>query len=1324
MLMPLKRITTLLFIIVLMSAALSHGHEMELLVLEEGTESYSLRNNLSWIENTNNISIDDLVNRFDQYHFQAIHKSGPYLKLGNTDFWLTFRARNDTHLDEWILDQRFADTHYLDLYVVNSANKIIYQSKSGNLRPFSSRDIPHRRILFDIEMPQGEDLQFFLHYKSEATIHINMRLWHKSEFIVSDHRESIVYGILYGIILLFAIVNLLLLLVFKRPEYRSSLLFILLFGSCLSFYDGTAQTYFSDKIIAYSRLGLPITFGLAIATLVDYWSKTLIRNHNAKVHKISRILIYSWILLSCLSLFIPYRTTVVMMTWVFLVTTPYMIILSLARWRSSGKQAKLLIASLPSLYIGILVGHLSQTNKFPDFQIFEYSIQIGTTFFIILVALSSVMHLKWVHETKETQSITLSKTKERLRAFLDQTQNLIALLNTQGEILEANKAELKFEGANLESILGKPLWEATRLSVVAENKIKLKNSIEKAAQGESSRFEIEPIEGIDLQLDISVWPYYDENHQISMVVVEGRDITDAVKSRQAINDIAIGVSEKIGDKFFKQLSSQLAKAINVEHVFVGLIENLYSENIHVLAHSHNDTLESNIELPFYNSPFKHILKKQAHLESNGISKKFPNYPFFTQYTLESYLGIPLVDSRNNLIGIIAVFDREPLADIERINRILQIFIARAEAEIQRKLADIELEKAQRRLQLHTQNTPLAVIELDIELKITGWNSSASLTFGYTKEEAIGKQAVDLLTNTVGTDYDEAWISMMSNRNGHYSRIDNVNKHGEKVVCDWYNTLLIDDDGEMFGVASFVVNVSAEQKAVHALELKEKEHNEILDFMVDAVITITEKGEILTFNKAAERLFEYSANEVIGKNVSMLMPVEYSEKHDSYLENHVKTGEKKIIGAGREVVAKKQDGTTFPIRLSVAHLPNENNQMRFIGTCQDLSEQKHREEQLRRSQKMDALGKLTGGVAHDFNNLLGVIMGYADLLENMLDDQPKLSKYSNEIHRACERGANLTKKLLGFSRQQLPTATVSNINTLLENGKQMLARGLTARVNIHYQLTDDPFSVFLDQSDFEDAILNLSINAMHAMEDGGDLYITTENRLLQDQFAEGLGLKPGDYLILTVRDTGKGMDDTTQSRIFDPFFTTKGDGGSGLGLSQVYGFVKRSHGAIDVVSTLGEGSTFTLYFPRHSSSTPRHTPTKPAEQNLLAGSETILFVDDEESLLTIVDEAFTRNGYTVHTADSANAALNILNTKNVSLMVSDVIMPGIDGYELANRVKQNHPDTKIILASGYTENRHLTKENANQQFPFVQKPYRPRALLKQIRATLDAKQEST
>lgn len=514
--------------------------------------------------------------------------------------------------------------------------------------------------------------------------------------------------------------------------------------------------------------------------------------------------------------------------------------------------------------------------------------------------------------------------------------------------------------------------------------------------------------------------------------------------------------------------------------------------------------------------------------------------------------------------------------------------------------------------------------------------------------------------------------------------------------------------------------SERDEANQSLKENEELLRVMLHSMVIAVITIDENGTIRTFNHAAEKIFGYSESDVIGANGIMLLPVKQQIRLQSEVNYYHKTGLLGVLANGVELHGINSHAEEFPVYLSVAEMINpKTERANFIISCEDITNKKLLDEQIRRTQKMDALGNLTGGVAHDYNNMLGVILGYAELLAMKSNLPAPLLKYVTEISNAGERAKKLTGKLLAFTKQTSMESVAVNINDLINNIENLIKRTLTLKIKLNFEFQNDLWNVWIDSSDLEDAIVNLSINALHAMEKGGDLTFSTKNIHLSDIEAKAIQLDAGEYVLLRVSDSGIGMNESTRVRIFEPFFSTKKDKGTGLGLSQVYGFVKRAKGEIKVYSEVGKGAHFDLYLPRYQSDiTAVQVEKESDESNDYSGNESILVVDDEEGLRNLAKELLGSYGYQIKCAESAEQALELLDKHAFDLMLSDVVMAGMDGFELASLVRTNYPKVKIQLASGFSDHWKHPETVQDLKNELLQKPYRKNELLERVRLLLD------
>ncbi|MCC7305566.1 MAG: PAS domain S-box protein [Alphaproteobacteria bacterium] len=362
---------------------------------------------------------------------------------------------------------------------------------------------------------------------------------------------------------------------------------------------------------------------------------------------------------------------------------------------------------------------------------------------------------------------------------------------------------------------------------------------------------------------------------------------------------------------------------------------------------------------------------------------------------------------------------------------------------------------------------------------------------------------------------------------------------------------------------------------------------ILDNIVDGLITTNDRGIVQSYNKACGRMFGYEAPEVIGQNIKMLMPSPYAENHNQYLQNYRDTGRRKIIGIGRQVEAKRKDGTIFPIDLSVAEV-KIGDQRLFSGIIRDLTERRQQEDQFRHIQKMEAVGQLTSGVAHDFNNLLTVVLGNTRLIRKMMamaENKPVFSDITeriDDIDAAAQRGADLVRRLMVFTRQRPLQKAVIDINACIREAQGLLTRAIGEIVQVKMILQKNLDHVQIDQDQFINALINIAVNARDAMPNGGLLTIETKNIILDKKYtSKYAGVTSGAYVMIAISDTGTGMSDEVRERIFEPFYTTKAAGeGTGLGLSMVYGFVQQSGAHIEVESQTGKGTTFKIYLPKN------------------------------------------------------------------------------------------------------------------------------------------------
>jgi len=596
--------------------------------------------------------------------------------------------------------------------------------------------------------------------------------------------------------------------------------------------------------------------------------------------------------------------------------------------------------------------------------------------------------------------------------------------------------------------------------------------------------------------------------------------------------------------------------------------------------------------------------------------------------------------------------------------------------------------------------PAVVRSLDGTVVI--WTRAIERLYGWTAREALGRRVHDLLQTAFPAPLPAIEAELLAT--GEW-RGELVHSHrdGRKVVVESQWALHRNAAGDPVSVLQFNRDITEAKRAQAMIEEREARLRSVLETAPDAIITIDSHGLIQSFSHAAERLFGYAAGEVIGRNVHLLMPKAYAEAHDGYLERYLRTGEKRIIGIGRTVQARRRDGSVFPMELAVGEVVLGETRV-FTGFIRDISARARMEEELRQAQKMEAVGQLTGGVAHDFNNLLTVISGNLELLERRLGDADDRD-ILREAQEATELGAQLAARLLAFGRRQPLNPKPIDLNTLVSGMVELLRRSLGELVRIETRLGIGVPVVLADPGQVENALLNLAINARDAMPDGGQLLIETECVTVASD--RSIAVEPGLYVRLTVTDSGVGMTSEVRERAFEPFFTTKGPGvGSGLGLSMVYGFVKQSGGHAELQSEPGRGTSIRLYLPVRDEFQPASGVTDREVRAGGAAGAVVLVVEDDHRVRRVAIRRLAALGYRVLQADDAPSALALLEAgESVDILFTDVVMPsGMTGLELAAEARRRWPALRIVLTSGYTDPAMLKEGQMPADARWLAKPY--------------------
>ncbi len=609
----------------------------------------------------------------------------------------------------------------------------------------------------------------------------------------------------------------------------------------------------------------------------------------------------------------------------------------------------------------------------------------------------------------------------------------------------------------------------------------------------------------------------------------------------------------------------------------------------------------------------------------------------------------------------------------------------------------------------------SVCVTDLEDRIIYVNPAFQRTYGYTAEEVLGKP-ISILRSPSNSPEIIREILPATLRGGWQGELLNRRKDGSEFPVLLSTSIVRDESATALAMMASATDISVSKRAEAALRRSEERYRELFENAGDMLFTCDLKGKITSINKAGETMTGYARQAALKMHLEdIIAPEQVATSRNMFKQ--------KLKGEAKETVYQTEflcgDGRRIPVEVSSRLIYESGIAIGVHGTVRDISDRKRLEAQFRQAQKMEAVGRLSGGVAHDFNNLLMIISGYAQLLlENPSLDVVALEQ-ATAIRNAVKRGAGLTSQLLAFSRKQVLQPRVVDINSAVNNVVDMLSRLIGEDITIETKFTPDIPPVRVDLTQIEQVLMNLAVNARDAMPNGGRLVLETTPAVLPEDLLNS-GTKAGNYVRLSVSDTGCGMTDEVKSKIFEPFFSTKPrEKGTGLGLATVYGIVRQSGGSIQVYSEVGHGTTFKIYLPAIDTRHPAGAAVSDRSE-LLGGVETVLLVEDEDDVRQLVERTLTRLGYSVLTASCPESAIQLANSHQgtIDLLLSDVIMPGMNGPDMSRRLTLSRPQMRLLFMSGYTDEAILHHGVFDSAVNFIGKPFSVEQLSTAIRRVLD------
>ena len=607
--------------------------------------------------------------------------------------------------------------------------------------------------------------------------------------------------------------------------------------------------------------------------------------------------------------------------------------------------------------------------------------------------------------------------------------------------------------------------------------------------------------------------------------------------------------------------------------------------------------------------------------------------------------------------------------------------------------------------------------VDLAGRVSYVNAAWMRTLGVSRERSEGQPFVDFVRDESRAVVAAALDAAARDRDARRIELSMHGPFGTRVVLEGDVRGQLGTDGEL-RMLGFFRDVTLQRAAEADRMWKTAFLDQVVEGAPEAIMFLGTDGRVQRINSEFTRLFGYTPDEAVGRHIDTLVVPQDLRVQGADL--CVRAGKSEVINI--DTVRRRKDGTLAEVSLLATPIRVGGQQVAILGIYRDISERRRMQKQLARSQRLEAVGRLAGGISHDFNNLLTVINATAELLASELPEESAARRSAEEIGRAGARAAALTAQLLAFSRRQVLQPVALDINAIVRDVLRMLGRVIGEDIAVRLELGDALGTVLGDASELEQVLMNLAINARDAMKSGGRLTISTTPTSLDAEQAGALHLTEGKYVELCVADTGCGIDPAIVDRIFEPFFTTKlGEaGGTGLGLATVYAIVQRLRGTIRVESELGVGSRFHVYLPISSLPVrPVEAEREPARRS--AGRETVLVVEDDSSIRMLVDRALANAGYTVIAAPSPQAALRLFeqHAAEIALVFTDVVMPGMSGAELVQQIRALRPSVPVLFTSGYADDRHIAPSGLPADASFIAKPYTFAALSRKVREVLEA-----
>jgi PAS domain S-box-containing protein len=929
--------------------------------------------------------------------------------------------------------------------------------------------------------------------------------------------------------------------------------------------------------------------------------------------------------------------------------------------------------------------------------------------------------------------------QQRLRAIFEHTLHYMGLLDVNGVVLDANRPMLAMMKLSAGAVLGQPFWQTPLWAHSSELRERVRLATTTAAAGETVRFETwHPMpDGTIGHVDFSIKPITDDSGQVVLLLPEGLDITARKKTQEALDRLVDVVAPRTGQDFFQTMVDTLCEICQVDLALVGSTDVQAPAVLRSIAVSHHGHAADPFPYDLKGTPCQTVIGQDLCYYRTDVRALFPDDAMLADFGMDAYMGIPIVSTDGFSRGIVALLRDRPFEQPEQAKALLHVVAARAGAELERRRTDAALQESESRFRTLIEDLDVGVVMQDAHERIVVTNPAAARMLGLAEERLRGLASHGAgwaLLAEDGTAYPSDQIpAVVAARTRQPVRNiivgSSYHDHSTRTWMQMTATPHLGADGALLHVLVTMVDVTDRKRAEDALRASSRRLALAISATSDAV---------WEWNyRTGETYYSPRWFEMLGLSPDLPMTVDtfIARCHPDDLEATLA----KIDGAVQansawevEFRMQRGDGTWSWVlsRGNAVEWDGQGQATMLAGTHTDVTSRKEaearrRELELRlaQSHRMESMGRLAGGIAHDFNNILTVINGYSDLLLHSARLESSATEMLTDIRSAGDRAAALTRQLLTFSRSQVVDPDILDLNVTVADTQRMLQRLIGEHIDLLTEFDTEPLWVRADTGQLAQVIVNLAVNARDAMPQGGTLKVSTARLVLDVQSAAAISPNalPGSYAVLKVHDTGTGIPEELQELVFEPFFTTKGPGkGTGLGLTTVHSIVSQSGGHLEVQSRSGAGSTFTIYLPLVAAPAMAREHVAPGTSPV-ADRKTVLMVEDEQAVRNVGQMMLRRMGFDVLAAANATEAIGLAESldRPIDLLVTDVIMPGVNGRQLAERLIERRPGLRVLYMSGYTDDPIVQQVVLNNEATYLQKPFDAEALARKVRQALDS-----